>query len=432
MKFKIFISSVQSEFAKARSAIAEMVRKDRLLNCFFETFVFEKGAARDRKAKNVYLDAIADCDIYLVLCGDKYGNFDDKGVSPTEHEFDKATELKKLRLAFVKESSAKREKRESEFIGKIGEELTWRSFTSLASLKDAVYDALFCWLQERDIVASKPYDKSASLEVTMDDLDPAKFEAYVKMVREKKKVTFAAGMTSEDVLERLGAIDPKTRRISNAAVWLFAKEPQRWRPSWEIRCLQFWGTEVTKPLPALHTYNGTVFEQIDQALDFVMSRVDFYVGAPKKAAAPTKPEFPDDAIREAIVNAVCHRDYTDSGCVQVMLFKDRLEIINPGTLPRGWTAKDLVRSHDSRPHNELLALAMSWTSYVEKSGSGTTDIIAKCRSWGLGAPEYYPETSDFKTVIWRRGFGPDAVSTTADSNVKGLKKGLQLRPQSWP
>lgn len=208
--------------------------------------------------------------------------------------------------------------------------------------------------------------------------------AIVKMVREKKKVTFAAGMTSEDVLERLGAIDPKTRRISNAAVWLFAKEPQRWRPSWEIRCLQFWGTEVTKPLPALHTYNGTVFEQIDQALDFVMSRVDFYVGAPKKAAAPTKPEFPDDAIREAIVN------------------------------------------------NELLALAMSWTSYVEKSGSGTTDIIAKCRSWGLGAPEYYPETSDFKTVIWRRGFGPDAVSTTADSNVKGLKKGLQLRPQSWP
>lgn len=172
MKFKIFISSVQNEFAKARSAIAEMVRKDRLLNCFFETFVFEKGAARDRKARNVYLDAVADCDIYLVLCGDKYGNADAKGVSPTEHEFDKATELKKLRLAFVKKSFAKREKREVEFVGKIGEELAWRSFSSLASLKDAVYDALFCWLQERDIVASKPYDKSASLEVTMDDLDP--------------------------------------------------------------------------------------------------------------------------------------------------------------------------------------------------------------------------------------------------------------------
>ena len=277
MKFKIFISSVQGEFARARLTIAEMVRRDRLLNCFFETFVFEKGAARDRKAKNVYLDAVADCDIYLLLCGDKYGNVDAKGVSPTEHEFDKATELKKLRLAFVKKSSAKREKREVEFVTKIGEELTWRSFSSLTSLKDAVYDALFCWLQERDIVASKPYDKSASLEVTMDDLDPAKFEAYVKMVREKKKVTFAAGMTPEDVLERLGAIDPKTRRISNAAVWLFAKEPQRWRPSWEIRCLQFWGTEVTKPLPALHTYNGTVFEQISRTVQEILLRSDFEI-----------------------------------------------------------------------------------------------------------------------------------------------------------
>lgn len=63
MKFKIFISSVQGEFAKARLAIAEMVRKDRLLSCFFETFVFEEGTARDRKARNVYLDAVADCDI---------------------------------------------------------------------------------------------------------------------------------------------------------------------------------------------------------------------------------------------------------------------------------------------------------------------------------------------------------------------------------
>ena len=113
MKFKIFISSVQSEFAKARLAIAEMVRKDRLLSCFFETFVFEEGTARDRTARKVYLDAVSDCDVYLVLCGDKYGNADAKGVSPTEHEFDRATELKKLRLAFVKKSSAKREKREA-------------------------------------------------------------------------------------------------------------------------------------------------------------------------------------------------------------------------------------------------------------------------------------------------------------------------------
>jgi len=52
-----------------------------------------------------------------------------------------------------------------------------------------------------------------------------------------------------------------------------------------------------------------------------------------------------------------------------MLFQDRLEIINPGPLPRGLTVEDLYRAHDSIPRNRLIARAMSWTSYVEKSGS---------------------------------------------------------------
>ena len=302
--------------------------------------------------------------------------------------------------------------------------MTWKAFDKAADLKESVYDALLNWLRERDIVSTKPFDQSTSLELAMDDLDPAKIDAYVEMVRAKKKVSFAVNISHDEVLKRLNLIARKTGRIANAAVWLFAKNPQRWRPSWEIRCLQFWGTEITKPLPSLHTYNGTVFELIDQTLDFVMSRVDFWVGAPKKAAAPTKPEFPDEAIREAIVNAVCHRDYADSGCVQVMLFKDRLEIINPGTLPRGWTAADLIKSHDSKPRNQLLAQAMSWTSYVEKSGSGTRDIISKCEKWGLGTPEYHPQTVDFKTIIWRSGFGPDKEgSSLTKGRVRVESKG---------
>ena len=108
------------------------------------------------------------------------------------------------------------------------------------------------------------------------------------------------------------------------------------------------------------------------------------------AAAPTKSEFPRDAIREAIVNAVCHRDYTSNACVQVMLFRDRLEIINPGPLPQGISVEDLYRTHDSVPRNSLIARAMSWTSYVEKSGSGTGVIIDKCTEHGLARPEFDP------------------------------------------
>ena len=126
--------------------------------------------------------------------------------------------------------------------------------------------------------------------------------------------------------------------------------------------------------------------------------------------------------------------------MQVMLFKDRLEIINPGTLSRGWTVEDLLKTHDSKPRNELLATAMSWTSFVEKSGSGTRDIIKRCVKWGLGSPEYHPQTADFKTIVWRNGFGPSAEpqekqsahKATVDRPQSRPQSGPQSRPQSWP
>ena len=200
-----------------------------------------------------------------------------------------------------------------------------------------------------------------------------------------------------------------------------SRSPEAFNPAWEIRCIQFYGTRVVKPIPSLHTYHGTVFELVDQAVDFVMSRVDFAVGAHdgENAAAPTRSEFPRDAIREAIVNAVCHRDYTSNACVQVMLFRDRLEIINPGPLPRGITVEDLYRTHDSIPRNSLIARAMSWTSYVEKSGSGTGEILDKCVEYGLARPEFDPTTGFFKTIIWRAGIGNRGKGPSRRGLVKG-------------
>ena len=145
------------------------------------------------------------------------------------------------------------------------------------------------------------------------------------------------------------------------------------------------------------------FELVEQAVDFVMSRIDIWTGLPdsyKTAQAETKMELPWKAVREAIVNAVCHRDYTSNGSVQVMLFKDRLEIWNPGTLPQGLTPEKLQEPHPSLPVNPLLAEAMFWKGYIERVGSGTEDIIRQCEQIGLRSPEFHAE--DFmRVVIWR-------------------------------
>lgn len=406
MNQRIFISSVQREFAKERRALAEMIRKDMLLGTFFDVFLFEEMAAQNRSAKSVYLNEVRNSDIYLGLFGCEYGFEDADGVSPTEREYDLATECGKYRLAFVKRTAAhNRMPKERTLIAKVEREVTRKSFSSLSMLKKMVYEALFRYLQDRDVVNVRPFDGSYSLGVKLEDLDPERIANFVRMVRVAGKVTFAPGISTTEILSRLGAFDAGTGKIANAAALLFAKNPALFRPSWELKCLQLWGTTFEKPFPSYHIYHGTVFEQIDQALDFVMSRVDHWVGArdaAKSAQAPARSEFPIEAVREAIVNAVCHRDYTDEGSVQVMLFRDRLEVLNPGTLPRGWTAANLLQTHDSKPHNGILATAMQWAGYVEKSGYGTEDIVRKCKAWGLRVPEYHPSSVDFRLVLWRQ------------------------------
>ena len=99
---RIFISSVQTEFAQERSALRDYLRGDPLLRRFFEVFLFEEVPASDRRPDALYLDEVEQCDLYVGLFGSDYGTEDTEGVSPTEREFDCATTLGVHRLIFVK------------------------------------------------------------------------------------------------------------------------------------------------------------------------------------------------------------------------------------------------------------------------------------------------------------------------------------------
>lgn len=88
--------------------------------------------------------------------------------------------------------------------------------------------------------------------------------------------------------------------------------------------MHFHGTEIQRPAPFYRVFKGTVFEQVDMAVDFVLSKINLGVGARAESAqAPVRYEIPPDVIREAIVNAVAHRDYASAGTVQVSVFVDR-------------------------------------------------------------------------------------------------------------
>lgn len=104
-----------------------------------------------------------------------------------------------------------------------------------------------------------------------------------------------------------------------------------------------------------------------------------------------------------------------------MLFRNRLEVWNPGQLPYGLTVNKLLEPHKSLPANPLIADPLFWTGYVDKVGTGTEDIVNLCKDKGLKSPEYHQE-EEFRVVIWRRGGQTDNVSIKGPS--KGLSKGL--------
>ena len=399
----IFISSVQREFAEERAMLSAYIRQDALLGKFFAAFIFEESPAQSASAQHVFLEQVERCDIYLGIFGDEYGNVDAEGISPTEREYDKAAELSKTRLIFIKKGTARsRDKREAALIAKAEKEVVRKSFTSVNDLRTAVYAALIRYLEDKEIIRVFPFDASKDTDATLADLDEDKIRDFIYVARRKRNFPLAVETTPKKLLTHLNLTDDDGK-LKNAAILLFGRKPQKYFITSEVKCIQFFGTKVEKPLPAYQIYKGDVFELVDQATSFVMSRLNNWTGTRSEgdtASVPTHPELPLEAVQEAIVNAVCHRDYRSNGSVQVMLFRNRLEIWNPGVLPFGLTIPKLYEDHKSIPANPLLAEPMYYKGYIEKAGTGTGDIVEKCLAYGLAKPEYQQD-EDFRVVLYR-------------------------------
>ena len=397
---RIFISSVQPEFAAERAALRDYLRGDALMRRFFDVFLFEDVPAADRRPDNLYLDEVRRCDLYVGLFGYEYGSENADGISPTEQEFDLATAEGKYRLIYVKGTDDEaRHPGMRSLVARAQAGLIRKRFTTAAELVAGLYAALVDYLVEKQLVRASPFDAAPCRKATLADLDHERMRWFVRTARAIRQFPLDEDADATELLEHLNLLDDG--RLTNAAVLLFGKQPQRELLSSEIKCAHFHGTSVAKPIPSYQVYKGTVFALVDQAIDFVLSKIALSVGTREAGSqAPVTYEIPREVVAEAIVNAVAHRDYTSSGSVQVMLFSDRLEVWNPGALPPSLTLEKLRSAHGSVPGNPLLAESMYLTRYIERMGTGIGDMIRRCREAGLPEPEF--SVSDgFQTIIRR-------------------------------
>ncbi|PIV70318.1 MAG: hypothetical protein COS08_00875, partial [Euryarchaeota archaeon CG01_land_8_20_14_3_00_38_12] len=183
------------------------------------------------------------------------------------------------------------------------------------------------------------FDDQICENATIDDIDDKKLRWFLRMAKSERNVDADPETPITEVLERLKLI--KDGKLTNASILLFGKNPQKFFLQARIRCARFKGTTAVDFID-MKLIDGNIIDQVDKAENFVLSHI-------KKAAKIVMFkreevwEYPPDALREAIVNAVCHRDYFISGNIKIAIFDDRIEISNPGQLPEPLTPSMLKK-----------------------------------------------------------------------------------------
>ena len=201
------------------------------------------------------------------------------------------------------------------------------------------------------INTSKVYwDGRACVDADLEDIDEEKLWWFLRRAKYERRLELDPDTPVRESLEKLDML--RVGVPTNAAILLFGRDPQRFFGHSEIRCARFKGT---KPLEFIDmkVIGGNLIDQREDAVEFVKEHIKLHAKIVELERVETW-EYPIDALREAVTNAICHRDYEECSNVQVRIFDDRVEIWGCGSLPEPSTVDDLKHSHRSILRNPLI------------------------------------------------------------------------------
>lgn len=231
------------------------------------------------------------------------------------------------------------------------------------------------------------FDGQICPEAKLSDIDERKVKEFVKKAQNKRKLDIDKTLSLEEILRKLKLM--KEENLTNAGILLLGKSPQDFFMQVGVKCIRFKGTDITADMLDFKDVEGDLFEQLEETENFIFRNIGLKAWLEdRKLERQEKWEYPPKAIREALVNAIVHRDYRSSGKVQVRIYDDRIEFWNPGKLPSGWTPETLKGEHTSEPFNPLIFKMFFWVGEVEEVGSGTNKIVSWCKEWKLPEPEF--------------------------------------------
>lgn len=234
------------------------------------------------------------------------------------------------------------------------------------------------------------WDHSPLPVFKMEDVDDQVVEHFKRLAAAKGRIDATLLNESKDVLlQKLRLTNGDY--LTNAAMLIFCKDPDRYQLGSYIKIGYF---ESDSELLYQDEVHGSILEQIDKAIELIYFK---YMRAKITYEGIYRREryfVPEAALREALLNAICHKQYESRIPIQVSVYEDRLYVANVGHLPESWTMENLMGKHASLPYNPDIAHIFYLAGFIESWGRGIEKICDALRADNLPMPEYTVHSGD--------------------------------------
>lgn len=261
----------------------------------------------------------------------------------------------------------------------------YRSGSTKQELKGAALDRFL--LQKKGI----RWDGVPVPKVTIDDLKNETFEIFRKKALKAQRIDDdVLNDDNENLLENLKLLENKY--LKRAAILLFHPNPDKFVTGAYVKIGYF---ESDDELKYQDEIQGNIFEQLEKTIDLLFTKYIKSSISYEGLNRVEKYEYPKDAVREALLNAVSHKDYSGGVPIQISVYPDKLIFWNEGQLPDDWTIEKLLEKHPSKPFNPDIANALFRSGYIESWGRGIRKMINECILIGIPKPKLFYDMSGF-------------------------------------
>ena len=248
-----------------------------------------------------------------------------------------------------------------------------------------------------------------------EDLDNATFDLFRKYAKRSGRME-EADLTDDNygLLEKLRLYEGSY--LKRAAALLFHSDPEKYVTGAFVKVGFF---REGMDLVYQDEVHGNLFQQIVKLMDLLctkyMKAIITYEGIQRIETLP----MPREALREALLNACINKDYAEPSPIQIRVYENKLEIINGGVLPEGWTVETLLSSHRSMPYNPDIANTFFRAGEIEACGRGIERIITACKNEGFSTPEFRYDASGIWTTF---NFEYPERATTRNNDPETTRK----------